>query len=126
MKEDRRGRIRELIRTLESAQEQVLALLVEEENAFEDRKSPSRKSEAGKISEEAVRCLSEAEDGIETAIYHMQLAIGDEGLPEPTPAPRRFSPRGRISRLGAGCLVAREVPACPSGVPFERRRAPPP
>jgi len=96
MKEDRRGRIRELIPTLESAQEQVHALLVEEENAFEDRKSPSRKSEAGKISEEAVRCLSEAEDGIETAIYHMQLAIGDEGLPEPTPAPRRFSPRGRI------------------------------
>jgi hypothetical protein len=96
MNEARTGRIRELIRTLESAQEQVHALLVEEENAFEDRKSPSRQSEAGKISEEAVRCLGEAEDGIETAIYHMQLAIGDEGLPEPTPAPRRFSPRRRF------------------------------
>ena len=89
MNEARRGRIRELIRTLESAEEQVHALLVEEEGAFEDRKSPSRESEAGKISEEAVRCLREAEEGIEAAVYHMQLAIGDEGLPEPTPAPIR-------------------------------------
>jgi hypothetical protein len=89
MNEARRGRIRELIRTLESAQEQVHALLVEEESAFEDRKRPSRESEAGKISEEAVRCLCESEDGIETAIYHMQLAIGDDSLPEPTPAPIR-------------------------------------
>jgi len=66
--------------------------LVEEESAFEDRKSPSRESGAGKISEEAVRCLSEAEEGIDTAINHMQLAIGDEGPPEPAPVPvhRRF------------------------------------
>jgi hypothetical protein len=89
MNEARRGRIRELIRILESAQEQVHAILVEEESAFEDRKSPSKESGAGKISEEAVRCLCEAEDGIETGIYHMQLAIGDEGLPEPVPAPIR-------------------------------------
>jgi hypothetical protein len=36
-----------------------------------------------------VRCLREAEEGIEAAVYHMQRAIGDEGLPEPTPAPIR-------------------------------------
>ncbi|WP_156928018.1 hypothetical protein [Bradyrhizobium sp. Tv2a-2] len=34
MNESRRERIRELIRMLESAQEQVHALLVEEENTF--------------------------------------------------------------------------------------------
>ena len=94
MDEPKRERIRELIQALESAQERVRALLIEEEVAFEERSLASKETASGKISEEAARCLSEAEGSIQDAIDHMQSAIGDASLlPEPTPAPmkrRRF------------------------------------
>jgi hypothetical protein len=87
MNEARRERIRELIRMLESAQEQVQALCREEDSAFDGRSSPSRETGAGKISEDAAHFLCEARDDIQNAIDQMALAIGDDSLPEPAPAP---------------------------------------
>ncbi len=86
MNEARRERTRELIRMLESVQEQVQALLTEEDSAFEDRSSPSRETVAGKISEDAAYFLCEARDDIQNAIDQIALAIGDNSLPEPAPA----------------------------------------
>ena len=91
MNEARRERIRELLRMLESAQERVQALWTEEDSAFEGRSRPSKETQAGEISGDAAHFLCEARD-IQNAIDHMTLAIGDDSLPEPTPAPirRRF------------------------------------
>jgi hypothetical protein len=94
MNEARRERIRELIRTLERAGEQVQALLIDEEEAFECRSAASRETELGNFSEDAVRRLDEARTHIQDAIEEMQSAIGDDSLPEPIPTPapmrRRF------------------------------------
>lgn len=85
MNEARRERTRELIRALESAEEQVQALLIEEENAFEGRSAASRETESGNISEDAVYHLDQATTQIRNAIEEMQYAIGDDSLPEPKP-----------------------------------------
>jgi hypothetical protein len=92
LNEARRERIRELVRMLESAQEQVHAIWIEEDKAFEDRSPPSKETESGNISETAAHFLSEAEGDIQNAIDQMQLAIGDASFPEPTSVPikRRF------------------------------------
>ena len=58
MNEARRERIRQLIRTLASAQEKVEEILEEEGGAFEDRSAPSQETESGNVSKEAIRCLA--------------------------------------------------------------------
>ena len=85
MNDARRARIRELVQMLESAGVQVQALLIEEEIAFEGRSGAARETESANISEEAVRCLSEAAEGIEHAVQHMQIAVGDDSLDLPRP-----------------------------------------
>jgi hypothetical protein len=86
MNEARRERIRVLIQTLGKIHEQVHDLAAEEENAFDDRSKSSKETDSGKVSKDAVDCLFRASDDVETAIGHMQCAIGDDSIPEP-PAP---------------------------------------
>jgi hypothetical protein len=61
MNEARRERIRELIRTLESAEEELQALLIDEENTFAGRTAASKETEFGIVSENAVDHLDRAE-----------------------------------------------------------------
>jgi hypothetical protein len=79
---------------LEAARDQVQALWTEEDGALEGRSLPSRETGSGRVSEDAAHFLTEARDDIQNAIDQMQLASGDESLPEPAPAPakpdRRF------------------------------------
>jgi hypothetical protein len=78
----RREKIRMLIRLLEPFGEEVRHVLFEEEDKFGNRTEASKENESGQVSSEAVRCLGEAVDGIENAVFHMQVAIGDASLPE--------------------------------------------
>jgi ribosome recycling factor len=82
MDDGRRKRIRELIQTLEAANEQVRAILKEEEDAFDDRSPPSKETRSGYISEDAMRNLEEATTEIGNAIDNMQYAVGDASPPE--------------------------------------------
>ena len=79
MDQTRRERLRELIRGLKSAQEQVHALWIEEERAFEDRSPPSKETALGQISSDAVFHLEEATHHVQVAVEHMQSAAGDNG-----------------------------------------------
>ena len=83
MNDGRGERIRELIRTLEGAPERVRAIWMEEEGAFDDRSPPSKETESGYTSENAVHYLEEATTEIQGAIECMQYAVGDDSLPEP-------------------------------------------
>jgi len=74
MDQARRERIRELIRTLESAQRQVHDLWIKEESAFEC-KSPT----LGQISINAADDLERAMDHLSDAVEHLQGAAGDAG-----------------------------------------------
>jgi hypothetical protein len=87
MNEARRDRVRELIQMLESLQGRVQVLWEEEDKAFEGRPLSSKETGSGKISEDAAHFLSEAREDIQNAIDQMNLAIGDDSLPLPTPAP---------------------------------------
>ena len=79
MDQARRERLRELIRMLQSAQQQVHGLWIEEQRAFEDRSPPSKETELGQISSEAVHHLEEATQDVQNAIEHMQSATGENG-----------------------------------------------
>ena len=74
MDQARRERIRELIRTLESAQRQVHDLWIAEESAFEGRSPP-----LGQISINAADDLERAMDHLSDAVEHLQGAAGDAG-----------------------------------------------
>ena len=78
MDQVRRERIREIIRFLESAQSDVGDILLGEEAAFESRHAPSRETQLGQISKDAIDSLSNAVDDIESAITNLRDAIGDE------------------------------------------------
>lgn len=78
MDQARRERLRELIQALKSAQEQVHNLWIEEESAFEGRKPPSKETELGQFSSDAVHHLEAATHHIEDAIDRMQSAAGDD------------------------------------------------
>jgi len=82
----RRERIRELVRELEAVQERVQALVIEEDDAFEGRSYASKETESGMGSKDAAYFLNLAADDIQNAIDNMQLASGDESLPDPKPA----------------------------------------
>jgi hypothetical protein len=79
MDQARRERIRELIRTLESAQRQVHDLWIAEESAFEGRSPPSKETELGQISSNAADDLERAMDHLSDAVEHLQGAAGDAG-----------------------------------------------
>lgn len=89
MNEARRDRVRELIQALESLNQRVQVLWEEEDKAFEGRPLSSKETSAGKISEDAAHFLGEARDDIENAIHQMNLAIGDDSVPEPQVAVHR-------------------------------------
>ena len=78
MDKARRERLGELIRMLQSAQERVHHLWIEEQGAFENRSSASKETELGQISSDAVHHLEEATQDIQNAIEHMQSAAEDE------------------------------------------------
>jgi hypothetical protein len=84
MDELRREKIRGLIQMLESIEGQARDYFLDEEAAFESRSLPSKETEQGIVSKEAVESLEQAVGDIENAIYQLRLAIGDESLPEPT------------------------------------------
>lgn len=92
MNEARRVRVRELIQMLEPLRDRVHGLWAEEDKAFEGRPSPSKETGAGNASEDAAHFLCEARDDIQNAIDQMNLAVGDDTFPMPTPARinRRF------------------------------------
>ena len=75
MDQGRRERLREIIRFLESAQSEVHEIWLDEEAAF----APSKESQSGQISSEAIDSLSEAADDIESAITNLREAISDGG-----------------------------------------------
>jgi hypothetical protein len=83
MNEARRERIRELIGMPEGIQEQVEMYFQEEEAAFDDRSPPSKETELGIISKEAVQSLDRAADDIQSAILQLRFAVGDDNWPEP-------------------------------------------
>jgi hypothetical protein len=68
MNEARRERLRGLIRMLESVQEQIEDVCLDEE----------REAEAGNMSPDAVDYLSDAAMDIESAIETCKAAIGDD------------------------------------------------
>lgn len=86
MREVRRERIRELIGMLEYIQERVEQHLLEEQEAFDVRSSPSKETDKGKVSGDAVFHLEEAATAIDNAIDHMRTAVdNDNSRPEPDP-----------------------------------------
>ena len=87
MNEAGRERIRELIRILESAEKQLQALLIDEENAYEDRTAASKETESGTVSEDAMDHLEWATTELRGVIEKMQSAVGDHSLPEPVAPP---------------------------------------
>jgi hypothetical protein len=87
MNEARRERIRELIRTLESAEEQLQAILIDEENASEGRTAASKETELGTGSEDAMDHLEWATTELRGVIEEMQSAVGNDSLPEPVAPP---------------------------------------
>ena len=78
MDQARRERIREIIRFLGSAQSEVHEIWLDEEAAFDGRYAPSKETQSGQISSEAIDSLSEAVDDIESTITNLRDAIGDE------------------------------------------------
>lgn len=85
MNEARRERIRELIRMLETVEEQIHSHLQEEEAAFGGRSQSSKDTDLGRVSEQAVEFLDHADTDIENAIEQLRFAVGDD-MPEPAPS----------------------------------------
>ncbi|HJY92243.1 MAG TPA: hypothetical protein VJ255_18305, partial [Candidatus Acidoferrum sp.] len=57
----------------------------EEEEAFDGRSPPSKETELGIVSNEAVGFLERAADYIEIAVVQLRSAIGDDSFPESDP-----------------------------------------
>jgi hypothetical protein len=75
MDEGRRNRLRELASALQSIQEQVHDLWIEEEHALEDRSTPSKETAWAEASE-AVHHVGEAAVLLQVAIDHVHHAVG--------------------------------------------------
>jgi hypothetical protein len=78
MDQVRRERIREIIRFLESTQNEVDDIWLDEEGAFENRSAPSKETQLGQLSSAAIDSLENAVDQLQLAIANLRDAIGDE------------------------------------------------
>jgi hypothetical protein len=78
MDQARRERLRELVRILEPVQEEIHDIWLDEEGAFDRRSAPSKETESGQISIEAIDCLEGAVSDIESAITNLREAVGDD------------------------------------------------
>lgn len=76
MDQARRERVRELIRTLNSVQQQVHDLWNEEER---DRSPPSKETELGQTSRDVVFHLGNATGHLQVAVEHLERAAGHDG-----------------------------------------------
>ena len=74
----RREKLRMLIRFLEPIEEEVRRVYSEEEDMLSSGSAPSKETEAGLISEEALHYLATAHIARSDALYHMKLAVGDD------------------------------------------------
>ena len=72
----RREKIRMLVRILDSIAEEVRRVSSEEEDMLSSGSAPSKETEAGLISEEALHYLATAHIALSDALYHMKVAVG--------------------------------------------------
>ena len=75
----RREKIRMLVRILDSIAEEVRRVSSEEEDMLSSESAPSKETETDLISEEALHYLATAHIALSDALYHMKLAVGDDG-----------------------------------------------
>ena len=78
MDANRREKIRILVRILEPIGEEVRRVSSEEEDMLSSGSAPSKETEAGLISEEALHYLATAHIALSDALCHMKLAVGDD------------------------------------------------
>jgi hypothetical protein len=78
MDANRRETIRMLVRILGPIGEEVRRVSSEEEDMLSSGSAPSKETEAGLISEEALHYLATAHIALSDALYHMKLAVGDD------------------------------------------------
>ena len=78
MDANRREKISMLVRILEPIGQEVRRVSSEEEDMLSSGSAPSKETEAGLISEEALHYLATAHIALSDALYHMKLAVGDD------------------------------------------------
>ena len=78
MDANKREKIRMLVRILEPIGEEFRRVSSEEEDMLSSGSAPSKETEAGLISEEALHYLATAHIALSDALCHMKLAVGDD------------------------------------------------